>query len=68
MSTSDSCKDSASKLSNDDDVCELKNMSIDDNTVSVCANCGKEGDDINNICNKCKQVKYCKCLQKEASS
>jgi len=27
--------------------------------VSVCANCGKEGDEINNICNKCKQVKYC---------
>ena len=30
-----------------------------DNIVSVCANCGKEGDDVNNICNKCKQVKYC---------
>jgi len=27
--------------------------------VSVCANCGKEGDDINNTCNKCKMVKYC---------
>ena len=27
--------------------------------VSVCANCGKEGSDINNTCNKCKQVKYC---------
>ena len=26
---------------------------------NVCANCGKEGADINNICNKCKQVKYC---------
>ena len=25
----------------------------------TCANCGKEGDNINNICNKCKQVKYC---------
>ena len=25
----------------------------------ICANCGKEGDEINNICNKCKQVKYC---------
>jgi len=33
----------------------------DNDIVSVCANCGKEGrsDEINNICNKCKQVKYC---------
>ena len=30
-----------------------------DTHVSVCANCGKEGDDVNNICNKCKKVKYC---------
>jgi len=31
-----------------------------DNDVSVCANCGKEGSSDNmNICNKCKQVKYC---------
>ena len=29
-----------------------------DNDVSVCANCGKV-DDVNNICNKCEQVKYC---------
>jgi len=36
-------------------------MSTDAKTVSVCANCGKEGssDEINNICNKCKMVKYC---------
>ena len=34
-------------------------MSTEDIVVSVCANCGKEGDDVNNICNKCKQVKYC---------
>jgi hypothetical protein len=62
MSTSDSCKDSASK-SNDDGVCDVKdmlhNMSTADNNISVCANCGKEGDDVNNICNKCKMVKYC---------
>jgi len=63
MSTSDSCKDGASK-SSDDDVCDVieklqNNMSTDDNTVSVCANCGKEGDDVTNTCNKCKQVKYC---------
>ena len=33
--------------------------------VSVCANCGKEGDDVNNICNKCKQVKYCNAICKK---
>ena len=66
MSTS-SCNDGISKLkSNNDGVCEvndmLQNMNMsmvaeDDIVVSVCANCGKE--DANNICNKCKQVKYC---------
>ena len=64
----DSCKDSASK-SNDDGVCEennmLQNMSTADNTVSVCANCGKEGDDVNNICNKCKKAKYCNAVCKK---
>ena len=63
MSTSDgNCNVSASKSSNDDDdVTEkLQNMTTADEVdVSVCANCGKEGSDINNICNKCKQVKYC---------
>jgi len=61
-STSDSCKDGVSK-SSDDVVCEvndmLNNMSTNDNNVSICANCGKEGDNVNNICNKCKMVKYC---------
>jgi len=37
----------------------LQNMSIDKDIVSICANCGKEGSDINNTCNKCKMVKYC---------
>jgi len=62
MSTSDSCKDGASK-SNDDGVCVmLQNLSTVDrevNDTSVCANCGKEGDNINNVCNKCNMVKYC---------
>ena len=63
MSTSDSCKaDSASK-SNNDGVCELEeklqNLSTAGDNVSVCANCGKEGDDVNNICNKCKKATYC---------
>ena len=69
MSTSDnSCNDDkkidgASK-SNDDNVCEVNNMlqnmsTADEEDIVSCANCGKEGDDINNICNKCKQVRYC---------
>ena len=64
MSTSDNCKDGVSK--SNDGVCEVNNMlhkistaDEEDIIVSVCANCGKEGDDINNICNKCEQVKYC---------
>ena len=47
-------------------------MSLNDNgdkVLSVCANCGKEGSDINNTCNKCKQVKYCNaaCKKKHRS-
>jgi len=49
---------------NSDDACDvndtLQKMSTVDNEVndtSICANCGKEG--ANNICNKCKMVKYC---------
>ena len=40
-----------------------------DIVVSVCANCGEEGDNINNICNKCKMVKYCNaaCKKKHRS-
>ena len=72
MSTSDICKickDSASKSNND--VCGevndmLQNMCTDDdNVLSVCANCGKEGDDVNNSCNKCKMVKYCNAVCKK---
>ena len=61
MSTSDKiCKDVSL---NDDVVCEvtekLQRISTIDNGVSVCANCGKEGSDVVNTCNKCKRVKYC---------
>lgn len=74
MSTSGKiCQDGASK-SEDDDVCEVKdmlqNMSVDENNVTpVCANCGKEDSDIANICNKCKMVKYCNaaCKKKHRS-
>jgi len=72
-STFDSCKDGSN-----DDVCgdvieKLQNTSAADNNndvnVSVCANCGKKGSDVNNICNKCKQVKYCNaaCKKKHRS-
>ena len=66
MSTSDSnCKVGASK-SNDDVVCDvndkLQNMRIGA-AVSTCANCGKDG--ANNVCNKCKQVRYCNAVCKK---
>jgi len=69
-STSDSCKDGASKSNNDDDVCDvnniLENMSTVDNNLSICANCGKEGSSNNmNVCAKCKQVKYCNAVCKK---
>ena len=66
MSSSDSCKDGASKIN--DGICEvigkLGNMSTVDD-VLVCANCGKEGSDNMNTCNKCKQVKYCNAVCKK---
>ena len=66
MSTSEECKDGASK--SNDGVCdvsdELQNMSIGV-AVSTCANCGKEGDEISNVCNKCKQVRYCNAVCKK---
>ena len=37
---------------------ELNNLHITCTKVDKCANCGKEGSDLN-ICNKCKDVKYC---------
>ena len=65
------CKGSASKIaSKNSGVCEvndtLQKMSIEDkDIVSVCANCGKKGNDVTNICNKCKQVKYCNAVCKK---
>jgi len=64
MSTSDeSCNVGAyTSKSKSDGLCDvndkLQNMRIGA-AISVCANCGKEDDDVNNVCNKCKQVKYC---------
>ena len=45
--------------------CELLNdMSISgdksaDSISNTCANCGKEGSEVTNTCNKCKMVMYC---------
>jgi len=66
MSGSDNCKEGASK-SSDDGVCEMNDMLQNMNmAVSVCANCGKENSSDNmNICNKCKQVKYCNAVCKK---
>jgi len=38
-------------------------------SASVCANCGKEGNSVNNMCNKCNMVKYCNaaCKKKHRS-
>ena len=48
----------------------LEQLDLNDNHSSgYCANCGKEGNDINNTCNKCKVVKYCNasCKKKHRS-
>ena len=65
MSRSDKiCYVGASKSSSDDGVCEsetndmLQNMSTDNKDVVVCANCGKEGDNLK-ACTACELVKYC---------
>ena len=50
----------------------LSHQNIDDrlneNDVSACANCGKEGSNLN-ICNKCKEATYCNaaCKKKHRS-
>jgi len=77
MSTSD-CKDGESTKSNNNDACDvtlsqceleekLQKMSTStaDDNVSVCANCGKESSDVNNICNKCKVTTYCNAVCKK---
>ena len=46
------CDAPSSKMSS------LSLLSTDD-SISVCANCGKQGTDITNTCNKCNSVKYC---------
>ena len=47
---------------------QIDDHSNDENGVSVCANCGKEGRNLN-ICNKCKEATYCNaaCKKKHRS-
>jgi len=44
------------------------NNNIDNEVLDICANCGKEGTNLN-ICNRCKMVKYCNaaCKKKHRS-
>ena len=37
----------------------MSNTSESETNTSVCANCGKEGSDVTNTCNKCMSVMYC---------
>ena len=50
---------------NEDDISETLTQQVEDlsinstaDNMSACANCGKEGSDLN-ICNKCKESTYC---------
>ena len=47
---------------------KIEDLSNNENDVSACANCGKEGSNLN-ICNKCKEAKYCNaaCKKKHRS-
>ena len=47
---------------------KIEGLSNNENGVSACANCGKEGSNLN-ICNKCKDVRYCNaaCKKKHRS-
>ena len=47
---------------------QIEDLSNNENDVSACANCGKEGINLN-ICNKCKEATYCNaaCKKKHRS-
>ena len=38
---------------------DINRVGILDSEVQICANCGKEGSDVTNTCNKCNSVMYC---------
>ena len=51
-------------ISNEEDIIseilsqqKIEDLSNENDEIAVCANCGKEGINLN-ICNKCKAVKY----------
>ena len=46
----------------------IEDLSNNENDMSVCANCGKEGINLN-LCNKCKEATYCNaaCKKKHRS-
>jgi len=37
----------------------MKTADVEETNILVCANCGKEGSDVTNTCNKCNSVMYC---------
>ena len=47
---------------------KIDDLSNNENEIAVCANCGKEGSNLN-ICNKCKEATYCNaaCKKKHRS-
>ena len=71
---SDELKMPAASNNEEDQISELlsqqniRDLSSNDNGVSACANCGKEGSNLN-ICNKCKEATYCNaaCKKKHRS-
>ena len=59
-------------LINVDDTKSVSNTNTqkeEEDSFLLCANCGKEGSDVTNTCNKCKSVKYCNaaCKKKHRS-
>ena len=50
---------------------QVEDLSINNNDMlTTCANCGKQGNNINNMCNKCKGATYCNasCKKKQKES
>ena len=47
---------------------QVEDLSINSDMLIICANCGKEGSNLN-ICNKCKGATYCNasCKKKHRS-
>ena len=59
-------KTDGTSASSDADTTDIVSENISNNVDNkeICANCGKEG--ANNVCNKCKQVKYCNAAVKRS--